>query len=648
MDIDQGIRLLREQIEKIPDLASKPPYGPQFKIWNKTTIQTLEAIFDNETVKLYKSASPPRIARSDKQLYQFYQENLENQKQTLIGIIEEQERLAETGISLSKTGQLQKQQPESSQKANNKKVFVVHGRDNVLRDSFFSFLRALGLDPIEWSEAVRMTGQGSPYIGDILDVAFNEAQAIVVLLSPDDEVRLHADLHGENEEADEREIRLQARPNVLFEAGLAFGRNPDRTILVEVGSVKKYSDTVGRHSIRLDGGSEKRNEVANRLETAGCPVRKSGEDWLSVGDFSISRIPANESGFESDPDQAQKKTEAEDIDEEQIEEKIVDAGYIQDAGITDKLVSDGYKMRWSNRDKLRRRIDFEGWSRVVHEIQGKKVVFNRVAKSHDQILIKKRDRKDDIEKSPSTAPSFIEAKSRENKPSTFLEHGEILGKTERDLKSLYVPERQDLFLRLVPSASRNLSDHEAYKLVIEGDLKPLTYGSNGIAKGRNKRGAFVCQRFDSTVDSLTQLFFTGELWGIDTVAISDRGQNEIRMYDLAVIYTKALANYLSFAINKLRLSPPLKIKAGITGIEDYSLLLPVLRELSSAPQQEICGRIIGDTVEYEDIIDRYDQKIFDFLKPFFAYVIEKAGVDEASLNSLKHLEVTVTYALSRN
>jgi hypothetical protein len=36
-----------------------------------------------------------------------------------------------------------------------KKVFVVHGRDEKLRSDMFGFLRALGLNPIEWREAVR-------------------------------------------------------------------------------------------------------------------------------------------------------------------------------------------------------------------------------------------------------------------------------------------------------------------------------------------------------------------------------------------------------------------------------------------------------------------------------------------------------------
>lgn len=59
-----------------------------------------------------------------------------------------------------------------------RRVFVVHGRNLAARDAMFSFLRAVGLQPIEWSQAVAMTGEASPYVGTILDAAFGAAQAI--------------------------------------------------------------------------------------------------------------------------------------------------------------------------------------------------------------------------------------------------------------------------------------------------------------------------------------------------------------------------------------------------------------------------------------------------------------------------------------
>ncbi len=170
-----------------------------------------------------------------------------------------------------------------------RKVFVVHGRDSRLKDDFFSFLRTLGLQPIDWSEALRLTGKATPYIGEALDSAFKKAQAVVVLLSPDDEVRLLPELWNSEEKNNEKEYQQQARPNVLFEAGMAFGRDPDRVLLIEVGQVKAFSDVAGRHVIRLSNSPEKRHDVAERLKTAGCSVTTEGKDWLQAGDFAIQR-----------------------------------------------------------------------------------------------------------------------------------------------------------------------------------------------------------------------------------------------------------------------------------------------------------------------------------------------------------------------
>ena len=80
------------------------------------------------------------------------------------------------------------------------RVFVVHGRNQAAADAMFAFLSALGLKPIEWDQAVAMTGKGSPYVGEVLDVAFREGQAFVVLLTPDDVAYLHSDYaHGEHD-----------------------------------------------------------------------------------------------------------------------------------------------------------------------------------------------------------------------------------------------------------------------------------------------------------------------------------------------------------------------------------------------------------------------------------------------------------------
>jgi predicted nucleotide-binding protein len=171
--------------------------------------------------------------------------------------------------------------------SSNRKVFVVHGRDAKARISMFQFLRSIDLEPIEWSKAVQMTGKASPYVGEVLDAAFGAACAVVALFTPDDEGKLRADFINPNDPIHERNLTHQARQNVLFEAGMAMGRFPDRTIIVELGNLRPFSDIVGRHTIRLNNTTELRQDLAQRLKSAGCAVNLTGTDWHTAGDFSI-------------------------------------------------------------------------------------------------------------------------------------------------------------------------------------------------------------------------------------------------------------------------------------------------------------------------------------------------------------------------
>jgi predicted nucleotide-binding protein len=165
-------------------------------------------------------------------------------------------------------------------------VFVVHGRNEKLRKSLFSFLRSIGLQPIEWRRAIELTRKPNPYVGEILDAAFREAAAVVVLLSPDDEAKLKTDFIKSHDPAYEKVLTGQARPNVLFEAGMAMGRNPDSTVLVQVGDLRPFSDIGGRHVVHLSNSAETRSEFTTKLANAGCNVNTSGTDWLTEGDFA--------------------------------------------------------------------------------------------------------------------------------------------------------------------------------------------------------------------------------------------------------------------------------------------------------------------------------------------------------------------------
>jgi predicted nucleotide-binding protein len=183
-------------------------------------------------------------------------------------------------------------------------VFVIHGPDAEALQAVESFLRDLDLHPMDWDDLVQRVGKGSPYTGEVVDQAFKEAQAVIGLMTPDDEVLLHPDLQRTRGPQHERVVGLQARPNVLIELGMALGTHADRTIIVEIGDMRPSTDLDGRNVVRLDGSFEQINRLKKRLETAHCAVRDTNPNWARVERFQNLRAAARRpstGGGTSDP-----------------------------------------------------------------------------------------------------------------------------------------------------------------------------------------------------------------------------------------------------------------------------------------------------------------------------------------------------------
>lgn len=173
-----------------------------------------------------------------------------------------------------------------------KRVAVVHGRDIQLRDDMFDFLGAIGLRPVEWSQAITATGKGTPYNKEAVAEIFRNTQAVVVLMTGDDEARLDARLRTESDASFESVLTPQPRPNVLIELGMAFGIMDSRTIIVQIGNLRPISDLAGLNVARLSNDASSRKQLAGRLRNAGCDVDDSGDRWLKVGDFERNvRLP---------------------------------------------------------------------------------------------------------------------------------------------------------------------------------------------------------------------------------------------------------------------------------------------------------------------------------------------------------------------
>jgi predicted nucleotide-binding protein len=170
-----------------------------------------------------------------------------------------------------------------------KTVFVIHGRDAKPLKALTELLSSVSLHPLEWAEVKLATGEASPYIGTILDKGFALAQAAIVLFTPDDEAILKEQFWSRAEPEYEKHLKGQARPNVLYEAGMAMALFPKRTVLVEMGELRPFSDIEGRHTIRMDNSPSRRQELLSALKAAGCIFTTDGKTrWLNAGDFEVT------------------------------------------------------------------------------------------------------------------------------------------------------------------------------------------------------------------------------------------------------------------------------------------------------------------------------------------------------------------------
>jgi predicted nucleotide-binding protein len=145
-----------------------------------------------------------------------------------------------------------------------------------LTEFFFDLLRRVGLRPLEFETLVARASSPSPYIGDVVRSGFEFAKACLVLFTDDEIAQLRPELGTDVQ-------GFQPRPNVLFEAGMAIALQRERTVIVEVHSLRGLSDLSGIHTIRFTAGmSSERNNLMSRLKNAGCEMDTSGRAWLDL------------------------------------------------------------------------------------------------------------------------------------------------------------------------------------------------------------------------------------------------------------------------------------------------------------------------------------------------------------------------------
>ena len=147
-----------------------------------------------------------------------------------------------------------------------------------------------------------LKGMASPHNLDTVRAAMDVGQAVVVVLTAEDRAGLLPELAAGDDE--DVALRGQPRQNVILEAGLAMGVDRSRTILVELGAIRRTSDFDGLNVVRLTNETPRRNALRSRLVSAGCAVDEGASDWMrpeSGGDFDAAPIAWTSTAGENPP-----------------------------------------------------------------------------------------------------------------------------------------------------------------------------------------------------------------------------------------------------------------------------------------------------------------------------------------------------------
>ncbi len=155
-----------------------------------------------------------------------------------------------------------KQTPPSQSTATSRdssKVFVVHGRDEALKQTVCRFVENLGFEAIALSEK---PNQGQTIIEKF--EAHSDVGYAVVLLTPDDEGRLNAPAQT---------LQARARQNVIFELGFFFGKHGRENVCVLYKKgVELPSDVSGLAYHLADSHDAWKWKLGQEMKAAGLEI----------------------------------------------------------------------------------------------------------------------------------------------------------------------------------------------------------------------------------------------------------------------------------------------------------------------------------------------------------------------------------------
>ena len=209
MDKSEAISILRDLKEHISVLRTLSMKSPEFAKWHRDTEIAIEKIFgkDSRNIKDFNSVryhlSVVSSSTTEARFQGRYVEGLNEAGAILESMIDELIKYGDE--PKSKTEGLPKEQQLSNE------VFIVHGKDEAMKQSVARLLERLDLKPIILHEKAN---EGKTIIQKFID--YSNVSFAIVLLSPDD--------IAYPKDKTSKDSKFRARQNVILELGFFLGK----------------------------------------------------------------------------------------------------------------------------------------------------------------------------------------------------------------------------------------------------------------------------------------------------------------------------------------------------------------------------------------------------------------------------------------
>lgn len=235
--IQKGLEIKQAQINSQDALDNAKN---EYSKWNSFNTELLKRIFTTEELSGEYSywigigsiaIREPSLGEKIADLYK----SIDQKIHRIDSIIERLELIPLSDSALP--AETTEEQPTSAQ-SKTKKVFIVHGHDEIAKTNLEVFLHEIGLEPVVLH---RQADEGLTIIEKF--EKHSDVGYAFILLTPDEISYIKAD---QDKKDDERKKEFRARPNVIFEFGYFVGKlGRSRVCCLYTGEVSLPSDVSG-------------------------------------------------------------------------------------------------------------------------------------------------------------------------------------------------------------------------------------------------------------------------------------------------------------------------------------------------------------------------------------------------------------------